>query len=81
MELIVGDKYLGILETVGEVFPEAQYQWCTVHFYRNMFSVTPRSKVKLMAKMLKAIHVQESKKVVREKGKVVVEELRAMKLK
>ena len=29
---------------------------CTVHFYRNVFSVTPRSKVKLVAKMLKAIH-------------------------
>lgn len=41
-----------MLEAVGEVFPEAQYQRCTVHFYRNMFSVTPRSKVKLVAKML-----------------------------
>ena len=40
------------LEAVGEVFPEAKYQRCTVHFYRNVFSVTPRSKVKLVAKML-----------------------------
>ena len=51
-----------MLEAVGEVFPEAKYQRCTVHFYRNVFSVTPRSKVKLVAKMLKAIHAQESKK-------------------
>ena len=51
---IVGDKCLGMLEAVGEVFPEAKYQRCTVHFYRNVFSVTPRSKVKLVAKMLKA---------------------------
>ena len=43
---------------MGEVFPEAKYQRCTVHFYRNVFSVTPRSKVKLAAKMLKAIHAQ-----------------------
>ena len=78
---IVGDKCLGMLEAVGEVFPEAKYQRCTVHFYRNVFSVTPRSKVKLVAKMLKAIHAQESKKAAREKAKVVVEELRAMKLK
>ena len=47
----------------------------------NVFSVTPRSKVKLVAKMLKAIHAQESKKAAREKAKAVVEELRSMKLK
>ena len=61
VKLVVGDKWLGLLEAVGEVFPEAKYQRCTVHFYRNIFSVTPRSKVKLVAKMLKAIHAQESK--------------------
>ena len=81
VKLIVGDKCLGMLEAVGEVFPEARYQRCTVHFYRNVFSVTPRSKVKLVAKMLKAIHAQESKKAAREKAKAVVEELRSMKLK
>ena len=41
VKLIVGDKCLGMLEAVGEVFPEAKYQRCTVHFYRNVFSVTP----------------------------------------
>ena len=50
-------------------------------FYRNMFSVTPRSKVKLVAKMLGAIHAQENKKAAREKAKAVVEQLRFMKLK
>ena len=49
--------------------------------YRNVFSVVPRSKVKLVAKMLKAIHAQESKKAAREKAKAVVAELKAMKLK
>ena len=81
VKLVVGDKCLGMLEAVGEVFPEAKYQRCTVHFYRNVFSVTPRSKVKLVAKMLKAIHAQESKKAAREKAKAVVEELRSLKLK
>ena len=47
VKLVVGDKCLGMLEAVGEVFPEAKYQRCTVHFYRNVFSVTPRSKVML----------------------------------
>ena len=81
VKLIVGDKCLGMLEAVGEVFPDAKYQRCTVHFYRNVFSVVPRSKVKLVAKMLKAIHAQESKKAAREKARAVITELREMKLK
>lgn len=81
VRLMVGDKCIGMLDAVGEVFPEAKYQGCMVHFYRNVFSVVPRSKVKLAAKMLKAIHAQESKKAAREKAKTVVAKLRAMKLK
>ena len=50
VKLVIGDKCLGMLEAVGEVFPEAKYQRCTVHFYRNVFSVTPRSKIKLVAR-------------------------------
>ena len=46
MRLVVGDKCLGMLEAVGEVFPEAKYQRCIVHFYRNVFTVTPRGKMK-----------------------------------
>ena len=49
--------------------------------YRNVFSVVPKSKVKTVVKMLKAIHAQERKKASREKAKAVVAELRAMKLK
>ena len=74
-------KSMGMLEAVGEVFPEAKYQRCVVHFYRNVFSAVPRSKVKLVAKMLKAIHTQESKKAAREKAKAVVVELQNLKLK
>ncbi len=81
VKLVVGDKCLGMLEAVGEVFPEAKYQRCTVHFYRNIFSVTPRSKAKLVAKMLKVIHAQKSKKAAREKARALIEELQSMKLK
>ena len=81
VKLVIGDKCLGMLESIGEVYPEAKYQRCVVHFYRNMFSVVPRSKMKSVAKMLKAIHSQENKKAAREKAKVVIEELRQMKLK
>ena len=81
VKLIVGDKCMGMLEAVGEVFPDARYQRCVVHFYRNVFSVVPKSKVKIVVKMLKAIHAQESKNASREKAKAVVAELEAMKLK
>jgi putative transposase len=81
VKLMVGDKCQGMLEAVGEVFPQAKYQRCTVHFYRNVFSVVPRSKSKVVAKMLKAIHAQESKAAAREKAKQVAQSLRDMKLK
>ncbi len=48
-QLFIGDKCLGLLEAVHETFPASKFQRCTVHFYRNVFSVTPRSKVKLVA--------------------------------
>ena len=66
---------------IWRVFPDAKYQRCTVHFYRNVFSVVAKSKAKIVAKMLKAIRAQESKKASREKAKAVVAELRAIKLK
>ena len=81
VKLVVGDKCLGMLEAVGEVFPEAKYQRCTVHFYRNIFSVVPRSKGKLVAKMLKAIHAQESKAAALAKARDVVAALKDLKLK
>lgn len=80
VQLIIGDKNLGMLETIPEVFPDARYQRCTVHFYRNIFSVTPRNKMKMVAMMLKAIHAQESKSAAREKARQVVEKLKEMKL-
>lgn len=81
VKLVVGDKCLGMLEAVYEVFPDAKYQRCTVHFYRNVFSVVPRSKGKLVAKMLKAIHAQESKAAALAKAKDVVAALKDLKLK
>lgn len=80
VRLIIGDKCLGLLDAAAEVYPEAKYQRCTVHFYRNVFSATSRSKMKIVAKMLKAIHAQESKKAAREKADQVTQSLREMKL-
>ncbi len=80
VKLIVGDKCMGMLEAVGEVFPEAKYQRCVVHFYRNVFSVVPKSKVKNVALMLKAIHAQEDKEAARRKAADVIKNLHTMKL-
>ena len=80
VKLIIGDKALGMVEAIGQVFPQANYQRCIVHFYRNVFSVVPKQKVNETAKMLKAIHAQEDKTAAREKAKQVAEKLRGMKL-
>jgi transposase-like protein len=80
-QLFIGDKCLGLLEAVNETFPDARFQRCTVHFYRNVFSVTPRSRMKEVAAMLKAIHAQEDKRAAREKAAAVAAKLHEMKLK
>ena len=80
VRLIVGDKNLGMCESVHEVFPDAKYQRCTVHFYRNIMSSVPRNRLREVTMMLKAIHAQESKDAARRKAKEVVEQLHAMKL-
>lgn len=80
VRLIIGDKCLGMLESIPEVFPDAKYQRCTVHFYRNIFSATPRNKMKEVSMLLKAIHAQECKASAKEKAKQVADKLREMKL-
>ncbi len=81
VQLFIGDKCLGLLDAINEVYPDAKYQRCTVHFYRNVFTVTPRSKVKDVAAMLKAIHAQENKEAARQKAQMIVQKLREIKLK
>ena len=80
VKLVIGDKALGMVESIGQVFPEAKYQRCTVHFYRNVLSSVPHQKIGSVAKMLKAIHAQEDKAAAREKAVQVVQKLQAMKL-
>ena len=80
VEMITGDKALGMVEAIGEVFSKAKYQRCTVHFYRNVFSVVPNGKMPSVAKMLKAIHAQEDKNSALQKASMVVKKLNDMKL-
>lgn len=80
VRLIISDKCLGLVEALGETYPEADWQRCTVHWYRNVFSQVPREKVKDVAAMLKAIHAQEDRDSARRKAQDVVEKLRSMRL-
>ena len=49
VELIVSDACLGLVESAAEYFPEARWQRCVVHFYRNVFSHVPAGKVREVA--------------------------------
>ena len=80
VRLIISDKCLGLIEALGEFFPEAQWQRCVVHWYRNVFTAVPKGKVKAVAAMLKAIHAQEDRQAARRKAEDVVAKLEAMKL-
>ena len=80
VRLVISDKCLGLIEALGQVYPEAAWQRCIVHFHRNVFTVVPKGKLKEVAAMLKAIHAQEDRAAAQEKLSAVVAKLRAMKL-
>jgi hypothetical protein len=50
---------LGLVDNLAEFYPEAKWQRCIVHFYRNVWTAVPTGKVKGVAAMLKATHAQE----------------------
>jgi putative transposase len=80
VELFISDKCLGLIESLGEFYPKASWQRCIVHFYRNVFTVVPKGKVKEVAAMLKAIHAQEDKEEALRKADIVINKLQGMKL-
>lgn len=81
VKLFISDKSLGLVESLADFYPDAKWQRCIVHYYRNVFSLVPRGKIKEVAGMLKAIHAQEDAKEALRKSKAVSEKLQKMKLK
>ena len=65
---------------MGEFFPEAKWQRCVVHWYRNVMNAVPRSRVREVMAMLKAIHAQEDRAAARRKAREVEKKLLALKL-
>ena len=80
VRLIVSDACMGLVESVAEFYPEARWQRCMVHFYRNVFSHVPAGKLRAVALMLKAIHAQESLEAARRKATEVVARLCELRL-
>ena len=80
VQLIISDACLGLVEAAAELFPEAQWQRCVVHFYRNVFSHVPAGKVAEVARMLKAIHAQEDRRGAEHKAGEVITKLKTLRL-
>jgi putative transposase len=80
VSLVTSDACLGLVESLAEYFPEARWQRCTVHFYRNVFSVVPRAKMPMVADMLKAIHAAEDLAAAQQKAEAVADRLQALRL-
>jgi hypothetical protein len=49
VRLIISDACLGLAESAAEFFPDAVWQRCVVHWYRNIFSHVPATKVREIA--------------------------------
>jgi len=81
VQLVISDKCLGLVESLADFFPEARWQRCVVHFYRNVFGMVPNGKMRDVAAMLKAVHAQEDRKEALAKVKTVAKKLALMKLK
>ena len=80
VRLVISDACLGLKESVHDYYPDAQWQRCMVHFYRNVFSHVPNAKMKDVARMLKAIHAQESLASARTKAADIVDQLKQMRM-
>ena len=80
VRLCITDACLGLIESLADFYPEAKWQRCMVHFYRNVFSVVPAKKMGEVAAMLKAIHASEDREAALEKAGIVCQKLEALKL-
>ncbi|MEH0007974.1 MAG: IS256 family transposase [Flavobacteriales bacterium] len=80
VDLIISDACLGLVESIGDFYPNAKWQRCIVHFYRNVFSAVPRGKMNEVSRMLKAIHASEDKQAAQDKADAIISKLNKKKL-
>lgn len=63
------------MKSIADYLSDAVWQRCMAHFYRNVFSHVPSTKVREVTHMLKAIHAQENRKAAQEKADAVIADL------
>jgi putative transposase len=80
VKLVISDKCLGLVESIGEFYPDAVWQWCMVHFMRNVFTVVPNKLVREVALLLKSIYAQDSRQEALAKAEQVAAKLEVMRL-
>jgi transposase-like protein len=75
VRLIISDARIGLSESAATA-----WQRCIVHWYRNIFSRVPSTKVREIAAILKAIHAGEDIVAARQKAVQVIEKMRGLRL-
>jgi putative transposase len=80
VQLIISDACRGLTESTAEYLPKARWQRCMVHFYRNVFSHVPATRVREVSHMLKAIHAQETREAADRKASSVIDVLRQARM-
>lgn len=80
VRLIISYACRGLVESAAEYLPDARWQPCMVHYYHNVFSHVPATKVRDVSHMLTTIHPQESWASADGKAKTIIAELRLLKM-
>ena len=80
VRLFITDACLGLVESLSEFYPQARWQRCIVHFYRNVLGVVPKPKREDVAAMLKAIHASEDLPAALEKAENISKKLKDLRL-
>lgn len=68
------------MENLADLYPDALWQRCVVHFFRNVWTAVPTGKVKAVAAMPKGHPRAGRRQAGKEKARQVVEKLREMRL-
>lgn len=67
VDLVVSDAHKGLVKAIQEVFPEAVWQRCQVHFVRNILGKTPKKYATGLATdlrtMFQAATIQEARRL------------------
>jgi putative transposase len=71
VQLNIFDTCRGLTGSAAGYLPEARWQRCMVHFYRNVFSHVPPTKVRDVSHMLKAVHARQTREAAGRKVRAV----------